>query len=819
MAKTFPRLSLLVEENPLPYRTASNGIALLPPSASHGSFVAVVAHGVASTTPGGGACDLLRLQTAASAPVLSLEVYTLGTSSLWTTDAASNTHTQAPDMMRLHTIPIFDNDLRYTHSRDPTRRQMVSKSTADFPCASPATDSAETAALTEATWTGKNFFLPPSTDTVQPTTPSSVEVEQITWVGLRFLAVKTRQRQVLLVRSGLTESASSPSSEGDDDPQCAALDGLHGRHRDSSAVCASFARVTDFCTASTTGTRASIGMESSPVSVMIVAGLKSVTGVVCCGGAGLAADPARKAASPQPSKANRQPLLEEHTWNIGPFNCVAATARNDSQVCICATSLSGSVEVYAWTVQSTGDDAVPVCVHQVLMGPGHVFYGIAVAAAMVPAHETAKQAVQDVSFWVLGGESAVGQDGWTALSCDAAAKKSALPALHGLDGRVIQVNSQTPERAGKEPSSDASHASLAAGNAAPRTLNSLWAAPSNGSAQASDGVAQHTTVLGGAVPTLFGTALPALETVSSLRIETPCFLPQERSGMLKDDGAHVHARPGCALTKRYALLVHASAKRASCTDDGSFPMSASSPQCVDDEQKVAWRSAVLSLDRADGVAALDWLAGAPTEGGTPPPFSLASVAPALVTNAECQASSTTVEQHMHGLILFTPRRILQFGMSHRRESTGDSITRLGLEVHGIYEVNRPQRIVGIAPLLSPKAPAPLLFFYGSASSIETNRDGSGEDTRSLYGQQRRTSTWTVVVDVQASLLHRLTTWSSPATAKVTVQSSSDVQGHLRESELFEKVQAMVQSEGARIQRRLDDRMDRLETMLQRLFRP
>ncbi|CAJ1992695.1 hypothetical protein conserved [Leishmania donovani] len=818
MAKTFPRLSLLVEEDPLPHRTASNGIALLPPSASHGTFVAVVAHEAASTAPVGGACGLLRPQTSAKAPILRVDVYTLCSSSLWTAGAASNAHMQAPDMMLVHTVPIFDNDLRCTLPRDPTRSQMVGKRTADLPCTSPATDSAETGALTAAAWTGKHFLLPPSTGTVQPETPSLVEVEQVAWVGLRFLAVKTRQRQVLLVRSGLTESASSPSSEGDDDAQFAALEGPHGRHRDSSAVCASFARVTDFCTASTAGRRASIRAECSPVSVMIVAGLKRVTGVVCCGGAGLAADPARKAASSQPSQVNWQPLVKEHTWNIGPFNRVAATARDDAQVCICATSLRGSVEVYAWTVHSTGGDAVPVCVHQVLMAPGHFFYGIAVAAAVVPPHETAKQAAQDVSFWVMGGESAVAEDGRTALSCDAEAKYSALPALRGLDGRVIQVNSQSAERAWKDPSSDASHASLAAGSAAPRTLNSLWAAPSNGSAQASDRIAQHTAVSGGADPALWGTALSALEAVSSLRIEAPCFLPQERRGALKDDGAYMHTRPGCALTKRYALLVHASAKRASGTGDGSLAMPASSPQCVDDEETVAWSSAFMSLDSPDGAAALDWLAEAPTETGTPPPFCLASVAPALATDGERRASSATVVQHMHALILFTPRRILQFDVCYRRESTGDSMTRLGFEVHGTYEVHRPQRIVGLVPLPSPKAPAPLLFFYGSASSIRANGVGSGEDTRSLYGQQRRRSTWAVVVEVQASLLHWLTTWSSQATAKAMLLSSSDVQAHLCESELFDKVQAMVQAECARIHRHLDDRMDRLEAILQRLFR-
>ncbi|CAG9582211.1 conserved hypothetical protein [Leishmania major strain Friedlin] len=725
---------------------------------------------------------------------------------------------QAPDMMLVHTVPIFDNDLRCTHSRDPTRSQMVGKRTADSQCTSPATDAAETGVLMEAAWTGKHSLLPPSTGTVQSTTSSLVEVEQVAWVGLRFLAVKTRQRQLLLVRSGLTESSSSPSSEGDDDAQCAALEGPDGRHRDSSAVCASFARVTDFCTASTAGRRTSARTECSPVSVMIVAGLKRVTGVVCCGGAGQAADPARKAASPQPSQVNRQPLLKEHTWNIGPFNRVAATARDDVQVYICATSLRGSVEVYAWTVHSTGEDAVPVCVHQVLMSPGHFFYGIAVAAAVAPARETAKQAVQDVSFWVMGGEFAVAQDGRTALSCDAEGTNSALPALRGLDGRVIRVNSKSPERAGKNPSSGASHASLAAGNAAPRTLNSLWVAPSNGSAQASDGIAQHTAVSGGADPAVWGAALSELEAVSSLRIEAPCFLPRERRGALKDDGAYVHTRSGCALTRRYALLVHASAKHASSTNEGALSMPASSPRCVDDAQTVAWSSAVMSLDSADGAAALDWLAGAPTEAGTPPPFGLASVAPTLATDGERRGSSTTVVQHMHGLILFTPRRILQFGVSHRREPTGDSITWLGFEVNGTYEVHRPQRIVGLAPLLSPKAPAPLLFFYGSASSIRTNGGGSGEDTRSLYGQQRRKSTWADVVDIQASLLHRLTTWSSPATAKATLLSSSDVQTHLCESELFEKVQAIVQAEGARIQRHLDDRMDRLEAILQRLFR-
>ncbi|GET92401.1 hypothetical protein, conserved [Leishmania tarentolae] len=818
MSKSFPRLSLLTEEEPLLHRTASNGVALLPPSALHGAFVAVVAHGEGSAAPMFGAFDLLRSPAPAGAPVLSLGVYTLGTPPLRTAGAASNQHTQSPDLMLVHTVSINNNGLRCTPWQGTKQRQMGCKGAADLQCSPPAADSAETSDATEAAWIGKNFFSPQPTGTVQSTTPL-VEVEKIAWVGLRYLAVKTTQRQVLLVRSGLTENASSSSSEIDDDTPLATLEGLHGNHNDSSAVCASFSRVSDFCTASTTDRRARVGTEGSPVWVMILAGLQSVTGVVCSSEEEMAGNPARKATSPRTSHANPQPQLKEHTWNIGPFNHVAATALDNSQVCICATSLSGSVEVYAWTVETAHGDVVPICLHQVLMAPGHFFYGIAVAASPVSAHETAKKATQDVGFWIMGGESSVAHGGLTALNCNAEGKNSSLTALRGLDGHVIQVNSQPPQGYGKEPDNIAPHETSAVMNAVPRTLNSLWVRQWNSSAEASDGDAQNAAASRVAGPGLSEAALSTLEAVSSLRIEPPCFLPQERRSVVKDDRGYVHSKPNCALATRYALLVCASTKSSSGTEDGTLSMFASSSRSVAADQKVSWSSAVLPLDNAEGAAALDWLAEASSEAGTPPPLSIVSVAPAFLADCEHRASSTTVIQHVHSLFLSTPRRILQLGVSHRHMSTGDNIMQLGFDVKGTYEVKQPQRIVGIAPVFSAESSTPLLCFYGTANSITANGDGSSKDKWLLYGQQQRKSTWAVVADIHASLLHRLTPWRSPATAMAMPQNSNDVQAHLRESELLEKVEAMVRAEGARLQRRLDDRMDRLEAMLQRLLHP
>nr|CAJ2472199.1 unnamed protein product [Leishmania braziliensis] len=714
-------------------------------------------------------------------------------------------------MMLLHTIPLFNNDLRCTHSRGSARQHMASKRMDDSQCISPATDSAETGTSAEAAWMGTHFFSPRLTKTVPPTASSLLEVEKIAWVGLRFLAVKTRQRQLLLVRSGLTERMSSSNSECDDDSQLATLAETHGGQRDANAVCVSFARVADFCTTTTATKRGNVGKESSPVSVMIVAGLQRVTGVVCCCSAAPAANPAQKLAQPQPSQ------VKEHTWNIGPFNHVASTSLTDSQVYICATSPSGNVEVYTWTVDSAGEDAAPVCVHQVLMALGHSFYGIAVTSAVVPEHETATPATQDISFWVMGGESAVTHTDRTVLGGDAEAETSTLPALRGLHGRVLQVESQTSQSSGKNQSSNGSHAAAPAFNSAPRTLNSLWAASSSGSPQTAEEAIQGATVSSATAPALAATPPTVFEAVSSLRMQEPCFLPSQRRGALQNGVDSAHPRPCCELTRRYALLVRASATRVIVTDRGSPAISASSPGCVNDEQKVSWSSAVLSLDNADSAAALDWLAEASSEAGTPPSFSIASVAPAHVMEAKRQASSTTIQQHMHSLNIFTPHRILQLSVSHQRDSTDDSIKQLRFEVQGTYDVNRPQRIIGIAPLFSPKAPAPLLLFYGLASRIVTNSDGSDEDTRSVYGQQTRKSTWAVVADVQASLLHELAPWSSSVKAEVTPKRSIDVQEHHCEAELFGKIQAIVQAEGTRLQRHLDERMNRLEAMLQRLL--
>ncbi|KAG5467974.1 hypothetical protein LSCM4_01061 [Leishmania orientalis] len=814
MAKAFPRLSLLVEEDPLPHLTASNGIAVLPSSASHGAFVAVAAHGVTSAASVAGTFDLGRPRTSSCPPIFTLHVYTLGTSSVQATGAASNATPQAPEMMLVHTIPILHDDVRCTHSLSTAQHGMVSKAAGGSQCTAPASGSAETVTLAETAWTGALFFSPRSTETVSPTAPSPSEVQQIAWVGLTVLAVMTRQRQLLLVRSGLAENVSSSSSEGEADAQFAAREEPHGSNQDASAVCALFARVEDFCAVTISDKSASGGEGSSSASVIIVAGLTCVSGVVCCD---VAANTTQKVASLQPPQATPPPLLKEHKWNIGPFNHVAATALADSKVCICATSLSGSVEVYTWAVSHAGRGAVPVCVHRVLMAPGHFFYGIAVSAVAVSGHETTKQATQGISFWVVGGESTVTRSGRTALSDDAAASASSLPALRGPDGCVLEV-SQTTQCPGRHQRDKVWHETTSTVNAAPRTWNSLWVSLSNGSPPTADVVARHAAVPRAAESVPSENALSAYEVVSCLRLRAPYFLQTPRIDVSAEDANSACCMPGCALASRYVLLVHTSAKRASGTDDASLSTSTSSSRCADN-QEVRWSSAVLSLGNAADAGALDWLAAASSKAGTPPLFSIASVAPAHMAAGEHRDLGTILSQDVHDLILFTPHRLLQLRVSHRCDSAGERLDRLEINVQGTYDVDQPQRIVGVAPLLSPKAPAPLLIFYGSASQIVANGDVDGEDRRSLYGQPMRKPTWAMIADVRASLLRRLTTWSSLATAEAMPQRSSDAHTHRRETELLEAVQAMVEAEGARLRRHVDDRMDRLEVMLQRLLPP
>ncbi|KAG5468793.1 hypothetical protein CUR178_01629 [Leishmania enriettii] len=811
MAKAFPRLSLIVEEDPLPHLTASNGIAVLPSSASHGAFVAVAAHGGASAAPGAGTFDLARPLTPSCSTIFTLLVYTLGTSSVQATGAASNVTPQAPEMMLVHTIPILYDDVRCAHSLSTAQQGVTSKAAGGSQCTVPASGSAETVTLAETAWTGALFLSPRSAETVPPTVPSLSEVQQIAWVGLTVLAVKTRQRQLLLVRSGLTENVSSSSSEDDANAQFAAREEPHGSNEGASAVHALFARVEDFCAVTISGKGASGGEESSSVSVIIVAGLTRVSGVVCCD---VAANPTQKEASLQ---ATPLPLLKEHQWNIGPFNHVAATALADSKVCVCATSLSGSVEVYTWAVSHAGRGAVPVCVHRVLMAPGHFFYGIAVSAVALSKHETTKQATQGISFWVVGGECTVTHSGRTALSDDAAASASSLPPLRGPDGCMLQV-SPTTQCPGRHQRDKVSHETTSTTNAAPRTWNSLWAALSNGSPPTADVVALHAAVPQAAESVPSDNALSAYEIVSCLRLRAPCFLQTQRRDASADYANSACCMPGCALASRYVLLVHTSEKRASGTDGASLHTSTSSSRCADN-QEVAWSSAVLSLGNAAGAAALDWLAAASSKAGTLPLFSIASVAPAHMAAGEHRERGTILLQDMHDLILFTPHRLLQLRVSHRCDSAGERLDRLEISVQGTYDVDRPQRIVGVAPLLSPKAPAPLLIFYGSASQIVANGDVGGEDRQSLYGQPMRKPTWAMIADVRASILRRLAPWSSLATTEAMPQRSSDAHTHRRETELLETLQAMVEAEGARLQRHLDDRMDRLEVLLQRLLPP
>ncbi|KAG5468381.1 hypothetical protein LSCM1_02361 [Leishmania martiniquensis] len=811
MEKAFPRLSLLVEEDPLPHLYASNGIAVLPSTTSHGSFVAVATHGKPSAAAAPGAFDVARYPTSSFSPIISLDVYSLDASSLRPTGTASSATAQAPEMMLVHTIPVFYDDVRCAHSPDTAQRGVVSKINGRSPSTAPATVPAKTTTSTETVGKGAPFFSPQSADMVPPTAPSSLEVQQIAWVGLTALAVKTRQRQLLLVRSGLTKAASSSSSEGEDDAPFAMREKLRGSHQELSAVCTSFARVEDFCVASVTDKSASGVAESWPVSVIIVAGLNCVRGVVCSDAA------ANRMPKVAPRQANPSPLWKEHKWTIGPFSHVAATPLADSDVCICATSLSGSVEVYSWRVCRDGGDAVPVCVHQVLMAPDHFFYGVSVSAAMASAHDTVRQTTRGISFWVVGGESTGTRGSRTARGGNGEAHASTLPALRGPDGCVLQVTPQKAAQSSGEHQRDTvSHEAARTVSGVPRILNSLWATSSNGSLPVADVITQNAVVSGAAGSAPWETARSAFEVASCLRLGAPCFLQAQRRGMSKNGDDSARAMPEGALASRYILLIYASANRASGTDGVSSSMSVLSSECSDN-QTVGWGSVILSLDNADVAAALDWMAAAPSEAGVPPLFGMASVAPAHMAVGEHRDRSATPLQGTHELLLFTPHRILQLRVSHHRDSADGRISRPVLHVHGTYGVDGPKRIVGVVPLLSLKAPAPLLIFFGSASRVVASGNAGGENARSVYGQPTRTSTWAIVADVRASLLRQLTPWISLATVEAAPERSTNAHAHHREAKRLDTVQELIHAESVRLQRHFDGRMDRLEAMLHDLL--
>ncbi|KAG5494066.1 hypothetical protein JKF63_01900 [Porcisia hertigi] len=810
MAKAIPRVSVQVEEDPRTHRAASNVIAVLPSSSSHGTFVAVASNGVA---PVAGAFSVERPTTSGSSPIVSIAVYMMGTASPSMAEASSIVNMKSPDMMLLHTVSLCSDDLRRTPSPHAARTQMVNNSTRGPECMPRATSPPEPGTLTGAVWAGKNFFSPRVSETAPPTEPSPAEVEQMVWVGLEFLALKMWRGQLLLVRSGLTESVSPSGSDDDDNTQLDAFEELHGNHRDTSAVCTSFARVADFCSTTTSGGSANMEKGSSPMSLMIVAEQSHVTGVVCCNTAAMVSDRAQKAGSRHSRLTKQQPLLKKHTWNIGPFNHVAATPLANPKVCICGTSLSGSVEVYVWAVEGAGGEAVPLCVHQVLMGRGHFFYRIAVAVAAVSPNETANQAPRDISFWVVGSESAVIQNVQEECNCDAEAKTSTLPALRGLDGRVLEVNPKDSQVSRGHQSSNAPHVPAPVINAAPRTLNALWEAQSNRTPQTAGGVSKHAAVSSAADQTL-------LEDVYSLRVtEAPCFLLPQKDVLLKVDVDPTDTMPDCKLTHRYALLVHVSAKCVRGSEEDTLrPSNDSALESVAAEEKVACSSAILSLDNTDGASALGWLAAVSSEGGTSPLFSVSHDAPKDVSDEARQASIATVVSSMHYLTFSTPHRILQLCVSHRRDPADDSVKQLRFKVHGTFEISRPQRIVGIAPLVSPGATPQLLLLYGSASSAMGNNDHRSKDAQNVYGRSTRKSTWMVVENLHASILHKLTPWDPLVMAGTKSKGCSDEKKQLCEAELVEKIHAIVEAEGARIQGHLDSRMNRLEAMLERLLK-
>lgn len=756
MAKALPRLAVLLEEGSRPPRAAPNVVAVLPATASHGAFVAVASQAVQRPAPLG-RDDVFASAPAGLSALIQLHMYAFASPS-----RAQGEATQAPEMMLLHSVDIYEDDLQRLATHDAVRRPASASSatgTATTKAAAPA--AAEAEALVGTAWVGPHFTGAAAARASDASPPAITTVEAVAWVGLEFVAVKTGQRQLLLVSSGLrprsgAAASSSEDDDGDEDDEMAAVQaGLHGKR----AVRTGFARVQDFCTAATT---ASLASGARAASVLVVAGLQRLTGVVCGGGGGSTSS--LGAASPVKERA--PPPVTEHAWKLGPFQHVAvsAAAGPPSGVVLCAASAGGSVEVYTWCVGVAHRATPPVCVHQVLMTAGvHVFYGVAVSAAVTSNRH-------EICFWVLGGERAdVGDAEAAGGPGEGGDGGAGLPVLRGIDGHVLQVQPASPSAA-KPTRGGAPGDELASAAAGPRVLNALWSPASSSTATPTGNL-----------------ALPAqsvLQASPSFRLGVPPFL------CATDHGEATAAPRGQLLRTRFVLVVRS-------TGEGLRPH---------------WSSAVLPLQSPNCTAALAWL-------GATPSSAAAGVPPWTLLNG-------AVTRDEHELTLRTAGRVLRLGVRHTASlAAAETDWSLEVRVQGTHEVTDGHRLVGLATVPGCGEATPLLLLHGAATPVPTTEPRDKSDAvSSVYGQPLHKSSWALATDLRAVLVNQLQPWTpvrkssdaSPPRSSDGGGVSGGLAAPLSEGDVLAKVEALVAAEGARLQRHLDERLNRLEALLQRL---
>ncbi|KPA82425.1 hypothetical protein ABB37_03496 [Leptomonas pyrrhocoris] len=789
---SLSRLSVVTEERSL-HETAPNVVALLPVSTRSPSstYVAVAAHPDSDgSSPaagcrgagGGGAlegADLLSLHkstlqdlinnvkaptlravNAVHRPVLQLCLYNLNLSyGTRSKDLAA----LAPDMMLIQTVDLTCEDLRLAPSQ-----QAALKAEEKRESGSPA------AVLS----------------------PEAVVVEQLAWVGVRFVALKTRQRQLLLVQTGLSTrigDASADDVSSDEEEWAAAVD-----PPTASPVRRVFRYIADFCSA----TLSTPPQPSVETSVLIVAETQHVSAVVC--------------ETVSDTTARSPVSLREYTWKVGPFNHISAapapSARDPAALCLCGSAASNSIEVYKWSLNSV---APPVCVHHVLLTAGHFFYG-----ASVTAHDGVPLQGRSIDFWVVGAaavdlghpSSTVAVNGGAMLPTLFESSPAPLPSLRGLDGHYFQVEPSAPAPQ-KEPRE---LPNLPMPSTEHRTLNSVWqGSPVPRGQRKSDGEPHDTQLSSPAgCAAASTTSLTQLEAMVSLRISAPHFLPP--GSRRRSDGTAQSPAPSTVAMQRYLLHIHcpvhtcSEEKDATCCSETDPPTATSRP---------GWSSKLLSLDTAECAAALRWLAEDDdaaeqrrTEEDVPswkldPAASLVQF-PSGSTNAATAALT-------HELTLHTARRVLKlsvdsFPSSASRRATG-SFPR-AVHVRGTHELLSPEQVVGwgAAPQVRGASP-PLLLLSGYGHTMDDDSSGEGRQV-TLYGQTRVKTTWTTITRIQASLLVSLSPWKSGKADAIEEGKTAQVDNE----KLLASVRSMVAAEGSRLQRHFDERMDRLEAVLGRL---
>jgi hypothetical protein len=819
-SKSLPRLSVVLEESSL-HEAAPNVAAVLTTSlrTSSNAYVVVAAypdrHGRAAgpgnhktshrgalgmadllgphsqpslsngITSGAAVVSTVGARSVPQKPVLQLNLYSLQLPSavVQTRQPAA----LAPDMMQIHTVSLTCDDMRL---------------------ALPPQQHHQTPATTEA---GKSANA--SSTAAMP--PEAVVVEQVAWVGRCFIALKTRQRQLLLVQSGLAEFDRNFSDDDDDASDTGAQSPA------PSPVRKAFSRVADFCTV----TVAISSHHSAEVSVLIVAGMQHVSAVVVMPEA-------------LQGKSKQLPIsLREHTWNIGPFNHLSAagvaavggtipvepsTTINGQTLYVCGTSANNSIEVFRWPLDSS---APPVCLHHVLTPPGHFFYGVSVTV-----HSSTKPSDAGVDFWVVGATSATIHDtdnsrrqrgGVAQGDADAAndvLSTSALPALRGPDGNYFQVEAPATATPAISPNSH----SLSLPPTEHRVLNSVWQSIPARRRQsrdtpvallATDSSPADTTTSTGATAAAVAT-LGHLESVASLLIGAPRFLPCGSRNMRKE-GSTVTA----SASAMQRILFHIHGYSETCLE-ASCPAEASSTVAAPRR----WGSEVLSLNTAECAAALEWLADADDDnddgsGATvcSPLWRLTSTV-ALVQSEDTDDTSGRDEAHriLHELTWYTSHKILTLCVETLFSPSPALVGAAPaprVHVRGTHKISSLSWVVGLCSVPHAGCPSPpILLLNGTGQSVKGEEGPSADQQLTLYGQPKNKKVRTIVVDIAATLLRRLEPWRRTHTRdgeRAAMISSNTAQ-------LLAAVQSMVEAEGKRLQRHLDARMDRLESLIGQL---